>query len=56
MWEFKYEKFPFKIKFNFISNYSEGGQTLEQVFQQDCGVFIKLGMTMSNLLKVWAKV
>lgn len=56
MWEIKYKKFLFKIKFKFIFNYSEGGQTLEQVFQQDYGVFIKLGMTMSNLLKVWTEV
>lgn len=54
MWELKYKKFPFEIKFYFI--FSEGGQTLEQVFQEDCGVFIKLDMTMSNLLKVWAEV
>lgn len=55
MWEFKCEKFLFKIKIYFIFNSSEGGQTLEQVFQQDCGIFIKLGMTMNNLLKVWAE-
>lgn len=40
MWEFKYKKSLFKIKIYFIFNYNESGQTLEQVFQQDCGVFI----------------